>query len=558
MSGRAINSHPTVAADGAGTDAPATRRKVKCLVALVAACLPIATPVLIAAGEEQSRRIGREVSTLRHLSDDQEFATPLQTLIEFGKQLFTANWTDEEGAGRPLIKGNGRGLSDPSRPLNGTRRFNRLSGPDANSCTGCHNSPYGIPGGSGDFATSAFILGYRFDYLTLDPEDRVPTRGSRDETGNTVTVQTFANRRSTTGLFGAGYIEMLARQITSELQGIRESMRLGETRELRSKGISFGKLTRRKDGLWDVSAVEGIPRMSLVTVTSLDPPSLIIRPWSASGSAVSLREYTNSSFNQHLGIQSTERFGTGTDSDGDGVRNELTRADVTAVTLYQASLAVPGRLIPNDREIEAAVILGEARFIAIGCASCHIPQLPLDKQGWIFEEPNPYNAPTNLRRGEAKSLRMDLNDGVLPQPRLPMGKDGAVWVPAYTDLKLHDITGGPDDLGAEPLDMNYGTWSVNLAKGNRKFLTKRLWACANAPTHFHHGLFTTLRASVKAHSGEALDARQKFEQLPAGEQDAVIEFLKTLQALPPGTRSMIVDDKFRPREWPPAGKAAVR
>jgi len=106
--------------------------------------------------------------------------------------------------------------------------------------------------------------------------------------------------------------------------------------------------------------------------------------------------------------------------------------------------------------------------------------------------------------------------------------------------------------------MNYGTWSVKLAKGNRKFLTKRLWACANAPTHFHHGLFTTLRASVKAHSGEALDARQKFEQLPAGEQDAVIEFLKTLQALPPGTRSMIVDDKFRPREWPPAGKAAVR
>src|SRR5258708_10967136 len=38
------------------------------------------------------------------------------------------------------------------------------------------------------------------------------------------------------------------------------------------------------------------------------------------------------------------------DPDGDGFTNELTTADLTAVSLFQATLAVPGRVIPNDPE----------------------------------------------------------------------------------------------------------------------------------------------------------------------------------------------------------------
>ncbi len=516
-------------------------------------CGLILLGTLLAGEPGSAGRIGREVSVKRHLADDEEFTLPMPELIEHGKRLFVANWTDQEGAGRPLVKGNGRKLSDSSQPLTGARRFNRISGPDANSCAGCHNSPYGIPGGGGDFATSAFIGGYRFDFLTFDAADDVPTRGARDESGKLVTLQTAANRRATAGLFGAGYIEMLARQITADLQAIRSSIKLGQTKELRSKNISFGKLTRRKDGLWDISEVQGIPRTSLVTNTSLDPPNLILRPWRQSGSAISLREYTNDSYNQHLGIQSAERFGTNTDQDGDGITNELTRADVTAVTLYQAAMAVPGRVIPNDRAVEAAVLLGEARFKKIGCAACHVPQLSLESRGWVFEEPNPYNPPATLRRGEAKTIWLDLSSSLLPQPRLPVGKDAMVWVPAFTDFKLHDITSGPSDAAVEPLDMNYGTWSVNLATGNSRFLTKRLWGCASAATHFHHGLFTTLRAAVESHAGEALEVRQRFDHLPPGEQDAIIEFLKTLQVLPPGTHSLVVDEQYRPRVWPPAG-----
>src|SRR5207244_7151021 len=99
--------------------------------------------------------------------------------------------------------------------------------------------------------------------------------------------------------------------------------------------------------------------------------------------------------------------------------------------------------------------------------------------------------------------------------------------------------------------MNQSQWSKKFNQGNCRFLTKRLWGAANEPPFFHHGQFTTLRQSVLAHSGEAIESRQAFQRLPDYERDALIEFLKTLQVLPPGTKDLIVDDKFQPRTWPP-------
>lgn len=498
-------------------------------------------------------QIGVEKGLDRHLADDEEFRIPIEALLRHGQKVFTANWTLQDGGGRPFAKGNGRGLVDRSQPLTGARAFNRLSGPDANSCAGCHNTPYGIAGGGGDFVTNVFVLGQRFDFATLDAADTVSTRGARDENGAPLNALNFANLRATTGMFGAGYLEMLARQITADLQRIRDGLAPGQTCELVSKGISFGKLSRTKDGLWNTSAVEGISRLSLLTATTQDPPSLILRIWHQAGNVISLREFANNAFNQHHGIQSTERFGLDEDQDGDGVTNELTRADVTAVTVWQAALPPPGRVIPRDPAIERAVWNGEQLFERIGCTSCHIPKLPLDRRGWIYEEPNPFNPPANLRKGDAPDLRFDLTSDRLPVPRLKPDpvQPSVVWVPAYTDFKLHDITAGAGDPNAEPLDMNFGTWAVNFGKGNRRFLTKRLWGAANEPPFFHHGLYTTLRESVLAHSGEALETRRKFEALNVYDKDSVIEFLKTLQVLPPGTASLIVDQDFKPRPWPP-------
>jgi cytochrome c peroxidase len=496
--------------------------------------------------------IGREVAIPRHLQDGEEYSLPLRDLVAFGKRLFTAVWTIEEGGGRPNTKGTGDPISDPMSRLLFPRNFNRISAPDSNSCAGCHNLPFGIAGGGGDIVSNVFVLGQRFDFATFDSMDVIPMRGARDEAGELTKLQTIANSRATLGMFGSGYIEMLSRQITADLQAIRDATPPRGAGHLTSKGISFGTIARAEDGSWITDGVEGIAAPSLITGGSASPPSLIIRPFHQAGNVVSIRQFSNNAFNHHFGIQSTERFGKDTDPDGDGVTNEMTRADVTAVSVFQATMAVPGRVIPNDPEIEQAVLMGEKRFASIGCTSCHIPALPLDREGWMFSEPNPYNpaSPPNLLVGQAPTLTVDLSSDELPSPRLKPSH-GVVMVPAYTDLKLHDITMGKDDPNAEALDMNERAGSPAFFNGNRKFLTRKLWGTANEPPFYHHGQFTTLRQAVKAHDGEAKATRVAFEALSPFEQDEVIEFLKTLQVLPPGTRALVVDENGRPKHWPP-------
>src|SRR5947199_8595933 len=91
--------------------------------------------VIALAGEPSTPKkstIGQEVSVPRHLADDEEFKLPLSALLEHGKWLFMANWTEQEGGGRPLTKGNGKALSDLSHPLTGERGCNGVSAPDAN------------------------------------------------------------------------------------------------------------------------------------------------------------------------------------------------------------------------------------------------------------------------------------------------------------------------------------------------------------------------------------------------------------------------------------------
>jgi hypothetical protein len=470
----------------------------------------------------------------------------LPVLLRHGERLFSAAWTVQEGGGRAQMNGTGGAMVDPVAALVFPRNFNRISGPDANTCAGCHNRPFGLTGGAGDFVSNIFLLGGRFDFVTFDRFDTVPNRGSVDELGRAVQMETVANNRSPPGLFGAGFIEMLARQISADLQAIRDALQPGQSRPLRSKGISFGTLTRRIDGSWDTSRAEGLSPASTASAAT-DPPSLLIRPFNQHGATVSLREFANSAFNRHHGIQSAERFGgPEADWDGDGFVNELTRADVTAAVLFQASRPVPGQVIPNDAEVEAAVRHGAWLFERIGCGDCHVPRLPLDRDGWVFTEPGPYNPTGNLSSRDVTVVSLDLTSPWLPGPQL-QPEAGVVWVPAFTDLKLHDITSGPDDPNQEPLDAHAVPGSPEFFAGNSRFLTRKLWGTANEPPYFHHGRYTTLRDSVLAHAGEAHAQRAAFEALDEYGRDSVIEFLKSLQVLTPDARALVVDERGQPK-----------
>ncbi len=495
--------------------------------------------------------LGREVAMKRALDEGEELSIPLDDLVAHGANLFNANWTAQEGGGRPGLKGTGASLSDPDSPLTFPTNFNRVSGPDANSCGGCHNLPRS--GGGGDFVTNVMVLGQRFDFATFDmmdeTEDGFTTRGVFDESGAPVTLQTIANSRSTLGMFGSGYIEMLARQMTSDLQAIRDQIVPGSSALLTTKGVDFGVLARDSDGSWDTSETEGFVTPSLSSNGPDDPPNLIIRPFHQASAVISLRQFSNNALNHHHGIQAGERFGEG-DVDGDGFDNNLSMADVTAITVYQAQLAAPGRVIPRNMFVEAAVTAGEQRFQDIGCADCHRPALPLEPEGRWFVEPNPYNPAGNLQPGDGAEFAFDLSDGRLDQPRLPVDSgSGVIWVPAFTDFKVYDITSGPDDPNCEALNMHAAAGSDAFFAGNCKFLAKRLWGAANEPPYFHHGLFTTMREAIEAHRGDALESYQMWAALSDGERNAIIEFLKTLQILPRGTEATVVDQNYQPREW---------
>jgi CxxC motif-containing protein (DUF1111 family) len=217
--------------------------------------------------------------------------------------------------------------------------------------------------------------------------------------------------------------------------------------------------------------------------------------------------------------------------------------DITAATIFQAALNVPGQVIPRDPRRARAVNRGGATFAAIGCADCHRPTLTLDRP--VFSEPNPYNPPGNLRPEHvSRPVTFDLTrDG--PAPHLERLADGRAMVRAYTDLKRHDLC-----------DAEFSHYCnerlVQSGVPTREFLTRKLWDVGSSAPYGHRGDLTTITEAILAHGGEARASRDAFAALKKDDRDAVVEFLKALQILPDGTSSLVV------REEDLRGTPAVR
>ena len=133
--------------------------------------------------------------------------------------------------------------------------FNRISAPDANSCRACHNLP--ATGGGGDNVANVFVLAQQNPFVNFD--------GDPVENGPNQTLKTVGNERNTVSIFGAGFIELLAREMTTELHALRASACDRATRTgraviaaLATKGVGFGTLTCHPEGSLDTSHVEGV------------------------------------------------------------------------------------------------------------------------------------------------------------------------------------------------------------------------------------------------------------------------------------------------------------
>lgn len=439
-------------------------------------------------------------------------------LLRIGEVIFAGRWTKTEGQGRPGATGNG---APTARDVANDPGFIRTSGTDATSCADCHNQP--TVGGAGGFVANVFVLAQLLDPVT----DRVSAE--------------FSNERNTLGMNGSGAIEMLAREMTSDLFAIRDAAKAqakasgqNVTLPLTAKGVNFGSIIATPQGGVNTSLVEGVDG------------DLIIKPFHQKGVVNSVRVFTVNAYNHHHGMEAVERFGVGqkdnkgnvittNDFDKDGVPDEMSVGDITAATLFQAAMNIPGRVVSSSPERRAAAQRGEALFSTIGCAQCHIPALTLNSRN--FTEPNPFNPPGNLRVQDVPHpYSFDLTRDI-PKPWLEREGNGAI-VRAFTDLKRHVIC---DVL--DPFFCNEKV--VQAGVPTNQFITRKLWDVGNTAPYGHRGDLTTISEAILHHAGEARPQRASFESLTKEQQADIVEFLNQLQVLPIGSQREISETELR-------------
>tara|TARA_B100000085_G_scaffold46345_1_gene39599 strand:- start:859 stop:2265 length:1407 start_codon:yes stop_codon:yes gene_type:complete len=447
------------------------------------------------SSEEEIISLGEGPMIKNHFDQNKINDYDLEEIIEHGEFLFKVSFNELDGLGRPETSGTTKTRPRRESPQN----FNRISGPDANACVACHNLPR--IGGGGDNSNNVFGLASDIDFATLEG-----SVGSEDDSSSVLDI---TNERNTIGVFGSGLVELLSREITSDLLNIVEKSKklsIDENKvikaDLESKGINYGYIEVHPNGFVDRSNVDGIDS------------DLVLRPFIQKGVIGTLRDFSNISMNHHHGMQSEELAGLNSDLDRDGIVNELTEGDITAVTIFQATLDFPDNIFSENEEIKSAQLKGKEIFNNIGCASCHMPTLPL--KSLMFVEPGPLNTEISTTIVESKkTLVVNLEDYV---SKLDKDEDGNYLIPIWSDLKRHDMGSKLDN--ERPLQKGVPT---------NYWLTKKLWGFYSEPPFLHHGRANLLNDVIEMHQGDAKISSDAYFELDSSEQQYLIEFLKSFK-----------------------------
>lgn len=396
---------------------------------------------------------------------------PNESLFQLGAQLFNLTFAQEVGYG--------------AKDLPTASRFHlgRRGGPDARSCVNCHFR--GGPAGAGDGADNAYLDG--------DGES-----------------QSSALARNPPSLAGAGLIELLAAEMTAELQDQRQTLldnakSSGSTVEapLSAKGVSFGVLSARADGLLDVSKTEGLDA------------DLVVRPFGWKGSFATLRDAIEDALLVHHGMESSylvrtagaERIGPfgGDDPDGDGVVDEVSEGQVSALTMFVAMQEVPAIVLSSSQTVLAAWPKGQKMFEDMGCATCHVPSMVLDSP--LFVLPS--------RVGGAPTVVDLTTESAKPRAAVSTSH-GTIEVFLFSDLKRHDI--GPE--------MAESRWDRGVRA--EQFLTRPLWGLARSRPYMHDARAPTIEDAIYLHGGEAQESRDAFFALSEADRAPLRVYLTSL------------------------------
>jgi CxxC motif-containing protein (DUF1111 family) len=156
----------------------------------------------------------------------------------------------------------------------------------------------------------------------------------------------------------------------------------------------------------------------------------------------------------------------------------------------------------------ALAMKGNALFVKIGCATCHVETLT--------------TAPAGTK----------IDGGTFTIPAAL----GSVTFHPYADFLMHDVGTGDGILQATR--EHYGKkvfqmMSAYLAKqdfesSRNKIRTAPLWGVRLRPRLMHDGASLTFHDAIVRHAGEAAHVTQQFEKLKPDDQEAIIQFLKSL------------------------------
>ncbi len=242
---------------------------------------------------------------------------------------------------------------------------------------------------------------------------------------------------------------------------------------------------------------------------------LVVRPFGRKGEFATIRAFDQAATEFHLGMQPEEvmeeRFGDpNTDGDGDGITNELTVGEMSALSIFLSCLptARSERLTPAAEE-------GEGVFHNMGCANCHIPAL--ETEGRTLGKSFPEVA-TDPHENSFISF-------TLWGPGCPTGFEkvpgGGLTIRLFADLKRHDmgerLTETAVSEGGDPSPLN------------RHFTTARLWGVGDSAPYLHDGRAQTLTEAILFHDGEAGEERMAFEALSDTDKNALLAFLRSLK-----------------------------
>jgi hypothetical protein len=480
--------------------------------------------------------------------------------FELGDELFAAQFNALDGGGANVGRGQ-RFTRVPRADLkDATEWFShkpaRVTGPNAQGCFECHEQPF--EDGSGTAAQNVH---------------RDPFR--------TGVVGQFVER-NTPHVFAPGAIQRLAEEMTDGLSAdqtrlVNDTCSLGGTRtvNLSTKGVSFGTLSATRTQAspcrvtFNTDGVRGVDFQPSVDNPAA-APELIVRPFQWKGSVPFLRDFNRGAGHNELGMQAVEIVGRDVDGDFDGITNEFTIGDMTALTVYMAAQPRPTTLIElNSLGLLApalsstqinTITAGRQLFESIGCASCHIPSLTINTP--IFSEPSQNPAyrdgamfPSGLsteaegvtaQKAIKFSLTRDQPDNIIRHAdgsiRFRLGslrRDsfGNGIVELFGDLKRHAM--GP--RLAEPVNEIAGddVTPIPLNPRNRHtpdtFLTENLWGVGSTAPYMHDGRATTLAEAILEHAlpsgdtvSEARGARANYVSLNTAQKQAVIAFLENL------------------------------